>query len=946
MNGMKPLSRCLALAFGGSLVLASASVYAQEAAKQERIEVTGSNIKRTDTETSSQVQIINREDIQRSGKQSIAEVIQSISANNSGTIPTSFTNGFASGSAAISLRGLGVDSTLVLVNGRRMATYGLADDGQRTFVDLNSIPLEAVERVEVFKDGGSAIYGSDAIAGVVNIILRKDYQGYSAGISLGTTARSDGQNTRLFAAGGFGDLNKDSYNLNFTIEGNKEKAIKNKDRDSYLGTTDLRSIGYFDSRRGALAAGLGAFPDGTPAYSGSTPYGTVRDPSQQAALGFYNRINLTPCGDIDPITRVCRFDTIGYNYIQPETERLNFFGRGTFLISPAAQAYAELGYFNAKVIGSGTPSGMAATVFDPRSVTDPVTYRATVNQQIVLPAGHPDNPLGINRNLSYLATDIGPRAQTTKNGVLRLVGGVTGTVADWNYDTGVGYIESNLTQDRTGYIKYSAFQAALNSGAYRINNPSLVSAETYAAIAPKITNKSKSSITFIDGKVNRELMELGGGALGIAIGTEFRQEKTDSPAVPGTDTADILGLGYSQYKSSRNVFALYGEVVAPVAKMLELNGALRYDRYSDYGSSTTPKVGFKFTPLKEVAIRGTYAEAFRAPGPAESGQSSSAGFTNIAVISTGNPAVKPVTAKSFTLGLVLEPVKDTSVSIDYYQIKRDNEIVGADQALILPGVPVQGLAGSIVPGAQPGSTVIYGPPNGTTPNSPVAAVAGPYFNANSTKTSGLDVDFRQKFNLGEAGKLTAGLTFTRIFSKKRILADGTEFEYVGTQGPYVESSATGTPQNKFVFSLAWDRGPINTSLNINYVSGMKGIDHQGETIVDGGDGTYGTSTQEGAFFGIPDGAGGFTAPTTVCGSYYPNGFAAPSGCKIPAFVTADLFIKYTGFKNLDISASVLNLLDARAPWNPYTYGGTNYNPGFHQSGAVGRYFNVGVKYKF
>jgi iron complex outermembrane recepter protein len=523
MHRIKPLTYQLALAFGSSLLIASTTtVFAQDAQtqpnaqKQERIEVTGSNIKRTDTETSSPVQVITREEIQRSGKQSIAEVIQGISANNSGSIPTAFTGGFASGSAAISLRGLGVDSTLVLVNGRRMATYGLADDGQRTFVDLNAIPLEAVERVEVLKDGGSAIYGSDAIAGVVNIILRKDFQGYSAGVNLGSSSRGDGQSGKLFATAGFGDLNTDKYNFNFTIEGSKEKEIKNKDRDSYLGTTDLRSIGYFDSRRGALGAGFGAFANGQQAYSGTTPYGTVRNPANQGTLGNYNRINLTPCGDIDPVTNVCRFDTIGYDYIQPETERLNFYGRGTFQINDAVQAYGELGYFSSKTKGKTTPSGMAATVYDPRSRTDPANFDATVNQQIILPQGHPDNPLTSDRPLSYLAADVGPRADTTTNGVLRLIGGVTGALADWNYDTGVGYIESNLTQKRTGYLSYSAFQAALDSGAYRINNPGLVSAATYAAISPELTNKAKSSVAFIDAKVSRELMQLGGGSLGLA----------------------------------------------------------------------------------------------------------------------------------------------------------------------------------------------------------------------------------------------------------------------------------------------------------------------------------------------------------------------------------------------------------------------------------------------
>ncbi len=167
---------------GGTLLLvgavASTSAFAQEKATNlDRITVTGSNIPRTNTETPSPVQVVTRQEIDRTGKTTVAEYLQTLTADGSGSIPKTFGNGFAGGGAGISLRGLGAGSTLVLLNGRRMATYGLADDGQKVFTDLSTIPLDAVERVEVLKDGASAIYGSDAIAGVVNIILRSDFQG-------------------------------------------------------------------------------------------------------------------------------------------------------------------------------------------------------------------------------------------------------------------------------------------------------------------------------------------------------------------------------------------------------------------------------------------------------------------------------------------------------------------------------------------------------------------------------------------------------------------------------------------------------------------------------------------------------------------------------------------------------------------------------------------------
>ncbi len=176
MNGIKPIVRCLAVAFGGSVVLASFA-YAQQtpsqpAQKQERIEVTGSNIKRVDTETVAPVQVITREEIEKSGKTTIADVLRDLPANQGNSYNETFTNSFSPGASGISLRGLGLKATLTLVNGRRMASYGFAQNLQDTYVDLNSIPTSAVERVEILKDGASAIYGADAVAGVVNILSR------------------------------------------------------------------------------------------------------------------------------------------------------------------------------------------------------------------------------------------------------------------------------------------------------------------------------------------------------------------------------------------------------------------------------------------------------------------------------------------------------------------------------------------------------------------------------------------------------------------------------------------------------------------------------------------------------------------------------------------------------------------------------------------------------
>ncbi|WP_312184166.1 TonB-dependent receptor, partial [Massilia timonae] len=219
------------LALAGPVLLALPHpAVAQEAAPVARVEITGSNIRRAQAETASSVLTVNRNDIERSGKTTVAELLQTLAVDNQGSVPMSFGSGFAAGASGISLRGLGTASTLVLLNGRRMAPYGLADDGQKVFADLNVIPTDAVERIEILKDGASAIYGSDAIAGVVNIILRRNFQGTSARALYGSGEAGDGQQHNLALAWGFGDLETDRYNVLVNVEYKHTQEIWYRDR--------------------------------------------------------------------------------------------------------------------------------------------------------------------------------------------------------------------------------------------------------------------------------------------------------------------------------------------------------------------------------------------------------------------------------------------------------------------------------------------------------------------------------------------------------------------------------------------------------------------------------------------------------------------------------------------------------------------------------------------
>ena len=913
------LSRSIRLMFIGSLAFGMHVANAQTTGQNiQKVEVTGSSIKRAEAETISVIQTLTRKDIEQTGKASIADVVRSISADNNGSISGSFTNGFAGSASGVSLRGLSVSSTLVLINGRRTAPYGFGDDGQRSFVDLNSIPLDAVDRIDILKDGASAIYGSDAIAGVVNIILRQNYVGKTISANVGQSGHGDGTVTSISGAIGFGDMDTDKFNIFATLDAKKSGEIKQSNRDKWIGQADARPWGGRDQRAGQTTAGNGG---------GSSFLGTLRPISPTLGNvtnlpGSCDPINLDPTGGSsnDNSRGGCLWDPVQFATIQPKTENVNLFMRGTLALGANAQGYTEVGIFKSKADTYTTPSGLTGAGFD--LVNARVNNTGTGPDQLLMPANHPDNILGVAARPRWVDASR-PRVSNLETTVTRVLAGVKGTYANWDYDTGLMYAESKTDRTQTGYYRTSALRTALNNGTFRIGKGVINSPEVLALVSPTLSNSGTTKSTSLDFKASRELFQLPGGMMGLALGAEYRKEETNSQSTPYTDINDIVGLGYSASQGSRNVKALYAELAAPVMKELELQFALRSDDYSDYGRSTTPKVGFKFTPASAVAFRGTYAEGFRAPSAAENGNSAVAAFTSIAsdpvrcavthlpidcssqqvgAITIGNKNIKPETSKSYSLGMVLEPIKNISLSIDWWKIVRDGEINGSD-----PGAVVAN------PGGYPDAEIVRGEPTSNFPGlvGPILMVKAPYLNAGKTKTSGIDLDLRGKYNAGEYGRFNSGVTVTYMKEFTRTNADGTVLEFAGTHGDVNLSGNGGTPKTKVRLTLGWDQGPVNVTANMNYVSSISNKnDVDGDCLdVDANDVPY-------------------------------------KNCRIASFTTTDLFAKWSVTKQWELTASITNLFDKMAPLDVQTYGRINYNPSLHQAGAVGRYFTLGGRYTF
>ena len=948
------LSRLLRGLFAGTaagLLAGALPANAQTQATQAdapipRVEITGSNIRRAQSETASAVLTVNRADIERSGKSSVAELLQTLAVDNQGSVPTSFGNGFAAGASGISLRGLGAASTLVLLNGRRMAPYGLADDGQKQFSDLNVIPTDAVERIEILKDGASAIYGSDAIAGVVNVILRRDYQGTTVRGLVGLSQKHDGRQVNAAFTHGVGDLDKDRYNLLLSLEYKKNEATWLRDRRDreHIGRIDLRRWGY--SAQEALG-GTGAITGNNAA--GSAVNGNVRNP---ATLDYANRGDLAGAG----FTRTfpgaacanftrhpqgdpgggCLIDsTLEYNQIQPQQENLSFFTRGTLQITPELQAYSELNYYTSQTGSSTTPTGISGSVGYPGG---PVS-----NAAVALGAGHPDNPyFGSAARLRYLAADVGPRHSTIPSLFVRWVGGLKGNNLGWDWDTALLFSRSAVSNRQTGYLQRDVTFALLNpspnnvaaaiagSPAYaalpagsvwRIGeNAGLNSAALYAALSPEITNDASSKVGQLDFKASREFAGLlPGGALGVALGGEWRHEATELRPTTGTERGNVIGLGYSAYAGGRNVFALYGEALAPVIRDVELSAALRWDHFTDVGNSYTPKLGIKWTPLRQLALRGTWARGFRAPGPAENGVGGLAAFStasdparcalgvtaacnpaSVALITSPNPNLQPERSRNYNLGLIWDPWPRTSLSVDYWQIKRSNEINQnqVDAAIAAGDVARDPSTATNIPG-DPGA---------------ITAVLNRYVNSAQSKVRGIDIDARQSVVLpNNWGSLTFDAKWTHLYEWLRTEQDGSARDFAGTHGNCDITNCVGTPDNRANLRASWDRQNWRVTANLNYRGKL--------------DNTL--------FKGDPDG----------CASHLADGSDAPSGCKLASFSTVDLVLRWKPVPHWEVFGSVQNLFDKVAPLDPLTYGAQAYNP-LDYAGAVGRYFTLGARYSF
>jgi iron complex outermembrane receptor protein len=969
------MSRSLRMVFSSGVVVAAGvlatSAQAQEAADSatatqvQRVEITGSNIRRVDAETPSPVQVISADDLKKSGYTSVVQVLQNITANGQGTLSQGNTVAFAAGASGISLRGLNTSATLVLIDGHRMAPNALSDDGQRSFVDVSNIPFDTIERIEILKDGASATYGSDAMAGVVNVILKKSFTGTTVNAEGGSTTEGGGATAHTSITSGFGDLADDGYNAYASVEYRRQNDITQASRaNNGLGggwtTMNFTPQGGLNGQPGTIGpftgiAALSPGSSGLPAIPGS-PY--LYNPAAAPSASTIQFLGGGSCTSYSQLSSGgCAYAPLGV--IQPETSNLNILGSFTKRLSGDWQLGLKASLFESK---DDAPSAglinsypVYQTTFNPLigvSSGVPGHLVGTPIPEITVPANYPGNNLGAPAEV----IGFDPSGPTTGDHVVskstRLVADINGTLGDWDVSAAAGYTRSQVEQT-SAVINVPALNAALNLPV----NPYLITGPNSPALVASIYQNASavavSDLSFLEVHGSRSLMPMAGGDLALAVGASYIDHTLNAPAPASVAQGLTLGGNVAFAEGSQSNEAIFTELVAPVTKTLELDGSARYDHFNDGNEAVTPKAAFKWAPTQVFALRGTVATGFRAPNPAENGSAGqlyggsnydavncpggpsgnasgkapaagsfipSCGF--YPVLNTTNPNLKPEKSLSETLGMILEPIHGWSSTLDLFRIRIKDQIVA-------PTPPNGSVVRSLTAQTGPCADGNGGTYTCTIPGSATTGVVvfqnNLYVNANSTTVSGLELESHYKIKLGDYGSLMPSFDWSHTMSYLLDTSTG-DFQLAGTHGPSIIGGNTANPKDRFQASFTYALGAFDVTTAFNIVGKYSVIDPS----------FYEGNCQATLASGVQ------TIP------YFANGNAPSNYCEVKSFVDTDLTLRYKISKQLNVHFAVNNLFNQQPPVDMSTYGGLpfQYNPSLHMAGAIGRFMQAGLTYSF
>lgn len=646
------------------LALMGLATHALAQAPEQRVTITGSSIKRIASEGALPVQVISRTEIERQGVASTEALIATLNINGTGLDNLASQADVVAGAqranngaSSANLRSQGPSSTLVLLNGRRLAAHGLTG----TAVDLNSIPFAAIERVEILKDGASAIYGTDAIGGVINFILRQNVEGVTLAASTDVTVDGGGDINKASITAGFGNLDSQRFNVMGVLSFSDSKALSGSQRDF---------VNTFQPNRG-LSVDTRGTPFGTifPIGVGpNTPNGTLLgnnaagspflpNSTTVRASGGVNVLDLPGgpgCGVIDgqapyderlwnspTAALACAWDTGRAAVLQQPVQNLSLVTRGVLRLGDHQLTVEAVGakvesakrFSNIQLIPNTTGNNAAY----PRTPESQATYDEIFNRLVaVFPSLQ--SRFGLPIAFRWRCIECGPREIETTTRTGRVFVGADGPLAaGWDYRTGFstafsksqstlggGYYFRGTTG--TGAIVGPGLVTALNSG---LLNPFLLPGQSQSAAGlAELERGSARGTTLYGGKYTVDqvdfsatgpLLKFGGGEVMAALGVDVRKEKFEfnGDARAANARPVILGAPFDDANAvsgvSRDIKAIFAELLIPFGKQFDVTLAVRRDDYTIFGATTNPKVAFRWQPSKQFLMRGSYNEGFRVP---------------------------------------------------------------------------------------------------------------------------------------------------------------------------------------------------------------------------------------------------------------------------------------------------------------------------------------------
>lgn len=942
--------------------------------------VTGTLFRDSNASSISPVTVVNSNVLQRANITTAQDAIRSVSADSAGSISTGFKNGFSAGGAAVSLRGLGVSSTVVLIDGLRSANFPLNDDGHNAYVDLNSIPFSTIERVEVLKDGASSTYGADAIGGVVNLISKKNVQGIFGSVQGGTTEKADGSHYRATLTAGFGDYREQGFNFYVNGEYTYDGYITNNSRGYPFNTLDLSPSGLLDRNRNddsLLFANPQAVVTRVSQSDLNNPLsGQVGTPTNQYRL---LNSNACPFGTFTVTSggaqgTGCKHNLPDeYSIIQPRQQRYSTTARLNVRIAEGWEAFASGSYSHSEVDIRGTPAGIRQTQPFGASAALASSSPGIVLPMYVCAAGvncataadrrlNPNNPYAVAgadptqnaARIYYLFGDI-PAGSHRYVDVFRATGGISGDLGNgFKFRLNGVYARDNFAVTQRGFINIQGLLNAVNTGAYNFVNPEQNTQAVRNQISPERTTPSYSTIATIGGSLLKSLMELPGGDLNVGAGFQIRRETL----MNRNQNFDLsyYGLNTSSAQGRQTVTAGFFEIDAPFARAFDLNVSGRYDHYSQGYSHFSPKIGAKFTPVREFSLRATYSQGFRAPTFAEYNPASSyAGFSSYTppdsfiAAHAGNPAytttysigsaaqgkadILPEVSRSFTVGTILNPVRWLNVTVDYYNIRKSNLIVSGPlraEAIKAYYGQTNAAAGCAALAAvgQGYKCNIVDAPDPVNPNAlPRLLVFDvPYVNANYMVSSGIDMQANANVQLANGVKFISRVDVTRVLRLDLVTPAGVVQKYAGTLGPYELSSGGGTPRIRGNWQNTIEVGNFSLTSTTYYVGRIKQV---AADRIDAVNGVIDLSCRN------------TLVPVVDRKTDFNN------QCFVRPFIYTDLNLGVRVNDDFRFFFSVQNVTNARAPLAAAAYtSNPNYLSSWHYAGLVGRNFSAGANFNF